>query len=56
MPLVGEWQRPEQQAMHQAEDRGGHTNAERKGEDGDRGEAGRLRELTEGEAEVGHGS
>src|SRR3954468_15918796 len=51
---IGE--RPQKDVIDHAKDGGVRADAEREGEHGDDGEAGRFTELTEGEAEVVHGN
>src|SRR4051794_3961374 len=46
----------EKKVVDQTEDSGVHPDAERQGEDGEKGERRRLEELADGEAEIDHGS
>ena len=52
----GERQAAQEEIVDQTEDGGVHPDAEREGEHGEQGEAGRLEELAEGEAEIDHGA
>lgn len=49
---VGEWNRPEQHAVDDAEDGRGHTDAQRQRQDGGGGKAGTAPEQTDGIAKV----
>ena len=53
---IGKWQRPEKDHVHETEHHGIRPDAQRERQCRDRGKAGVLQQLAEGEFEVVHGS